>query len=148
MAIATDIFWSDEWLIGHKSIDDEHQELVRIIRRMQAAPLVELDSLLTQFQLSAKSHFEVENQLMEASQFPPRKCHIDEHDAVLKSVAEVRALLRQDKNLIARELVKELAKWFPAHVVHLDSALSHWLSKQSNGGKPVVIKRALNLLHE
>ena len=32
---------------------------------------------------------------MEQTQFPPRQCHIDEHTAVLNSVAEVRALLAE-----------------------------------------------------
>ena len=145
MIFSQDISWSDQWLVGHQKLDEDHQDIVNIIRRMQAAPIDELDNLLAQFEISAKSHFEAENRLMTASNFPPRQCHIDEHDAVLKSVAEVRALLSQSLNPVAQELVKELAKWFPAHIIHLDSALSHWLSKQRIGGKPVVIRRSLNL---
>jgi hemerythrin-like metal-binding protein len=148
MVISQDIAWSDQWLVGHQKLDEDHQDIVNIIRRMQAAPIDELDNILSQFEICARSHFETENMLMAASEFPPRQCHIDEHDAVLKSVAEVRTLLSQGLNPVGHKLVIELAKWFPAHIIHLDSALSHWLSKQQVGGKPVVIRRSLNLHHD
>jgi hemerythrin len=86
--------------------------------------------------------------MMEETQFPPRECHIDEHTAVLKSVAEVQELLAEGQLDIGASLVDELAKWFPGHVTHLDSALSHWMCKKQLGGKPVVIKRSLNLQHD
>lgn len=147
MTSAEKIAWSDQWLVGFQQLDDDHKDLVRSIHRMQLAPLHELDGLLEQFQLKARIHFDVENFMMEETQFPPRQCHINEHLAVLKSVAEVRELMRQSLNPIAYDLVKELAKWFPAHVMHLDSALSHWMNKQRMGGKPVLLRRSLNLHH-
>jgi hemerythrin len=147
MTTSQNISWSDQWLVGFKKLDDEHQDIVNLIQRMQEAPLHELEKLLDQFELSARLHFDVENTMMEETQFPPRQCHIDEHHAVLKSVDEVRELMRQGLNPIAHDLVKELAKWFPAHVIHLDSALSHWMNKQRMGGKPVVIRRSLDLHH-
>ena len=42
---------------------------------------------------------------------------------------------------LARGMPPELAEWFPGHATHLDSALSHWMSKQNFGGKPVVLRR-------
>jgi hemerythrin len=147
MTTSDNILWSDLWLVGLKKLDDEHQGFVNLIQSMQQATLDELVLLLDQFELTARSHFDLENRMMEDTQFPPRECHIDEHNAVLKSVAEVQALLKQGLNPIAKDLVNELAKWFPAHVIHLDSALSHWMNKQQIGGKPVVIRRSLNLHH-
>jgi len=141
------ISWSDHWLVGLKKLDEDHQDFVRIIQSMQDANMDELASLLEKFETIASSHFDYENKLMIETEFPPRICHIDEHNAVLKSVSEVRALISLGENKIVNSLVKELAKWFPGHVIHLDSALSHWISKKQLGGKPVVIKRSLNLHH-
>ena len=129
MTTSDNILWSDLWLVGLKKLDDEHQGFVNLIQSMQQATLDELVLLLDQFELTARSHFDLENRMMEDTQFPPRECHIDEHNAVLKSVTEVQALLKQGLNPVAEDLVKELAKWFPAHVIHLDSALSHWMNK-------------------
>jgi len=142
------ITWSDNLLVGFKPIDDEHQTFVEMIERMQHATANELPALLNQFAVEAQAHFDSENKMMEETQFPPRQCHIDEHMAVLKSVAEVRELLAEGQLHIGASLVDELAKWFPGHVTHLDSALSHWLCKKQLGGKPVVIKRSLNLQHD
>ena len=81
---------------------------------------------------------------MTQTQFPPRDCHIDEHNAVLRSIEEVRQLLSVGRVDVARSLVAELVNWFPGHATHLDSALAHWMFKQKNDGKPVVIRRGLN----
>jgi hemerythrin len=35
--------------------------------------------------------------------------------------------------------------WFPKHADQLDSALAHWMSKERLGGKPVVLRRGLQL---
>ena len=148
MTISDSISWSDLWLVGFKKLDDDHQGFVNIIQRMQEAPIHEIAALLDQFELFARTHFDLENRMMEDTKFPPRQCHIDEHDAVLKSVTEVQALLKEAPNPIAKDLVVELAKWFPGHVIHLDSALSHWMNKQNIGGKPIVVRRSLNLHHD
>ena len=42
-------------------------------------------------------------------------------------------------------LVEHLADWFPKHADQLDSALAHWMAKKRLGGKPVVLRRGLQL---
>jgi hemerythrin len=79
------------------------------------------------------------------NEFPPRQCHIDEHAAVMQSVHEVQGLLAQGDATICRELVAQLADWFPKHADQLDSALAHWMTKKRLGGKPVVVRRGLKL---
>ena len=138
------IRWSDTLLVGLKPIDDEHLVFVEMIERMQHAPAADLPQLLGQFEALARAHFDSENSMMEETQFPPRQCHIDEHMAVLNSVSEVRALLAKGHFNIGVALVHELATWFPGHVTHLDSALSHWISQKQRGGKPVVVRRSLD----
>ena len=81
---------------------------------------------------------------MESTGFPPRQCHMDEHDAVLKSVHEVQAYLREGGDVHnGRRLARELTKWFPGHADYMDSALAQWISKQRTGGAPVVIRRGV-----
>ena len=105
----------------------------------------ELPALLEEFAAHTRAHFEMENNWMTETEFPPRECHIDEHAAVMKSVDEVRTLLAQGNTEVCRRLVQELIRWFPSHAHHLDSALAHWISKLRTGGKPVVIRRGLSL---
>lgn len=137
--------WDDALLLGEPQMDRVHQEFVDLVVRMQQAPDDELAPLLEAFASHTRAHFEMENQWMRDTAFPPRDCHIDEHAAVLKSVDEVRALVAQGNTAICRSLIGELVRWFPSHAHHLDSALAHWMSKLRTGGKPVVIRRGLTL---
>ncbi|AZY48157.1 hemerythrin domain-containing protein [Bordetella avium] len=134
--------WHTDLELGYAPMDDIHEEFVDIVARLQAAPDDRLAELLAELHLHLASHFGQENAWMEETAFPPRDCHIGEHDAVLKSVKDVRLLLADQGNTrICRELVAALADWFPGHAAHLDSALAHWLCKRRLGGSPVVLRR-------
>lgn len=137
--------WSDAYLLGFGPMDTVHEEFVHILGKMQSAPDAELRMLLDQFTQHLTQHFDMENVWMLETDFPPRDCHMGEHAAVLESVQEVRELLAQGDVAICRELVAQLADWFPKHADQLDSALAHWMTKRQLGGKPVVMRRGLKL---
>ncbi|RZI76836.1 MAG: hemerythrin [Pseudomonas sp.] len=131
--------WSDAMSLGHPLIDDEHQHLVALIARLQEAANEDLATALEAVLDAAEAHFSAENDLMTATSFPPRDCHIKEHEAVLGSLRGVARRLARGEREVVRRLAAELAMWLPAHVQHLDSALTHWLCKLQHGGKPVVL---------
>lgn len=133
--------WGDALLMGHGPMDEIHQEFVQLAGRLETASDEQLSGLFQTMETHLQHHFAEENQWMLSTGFPPRDCHIDEHAAVLKSVAEVRVKLAEGNVALCRDLTRALVDWFPGHATHLDSALAHWLSKQRFGGKPVVIRR-------
>ena len=135
--------WGDHLLMGYGPMDEIHQEFVDLISQLETADDAQLPALLQAMQVHLQQHFSQEDDWMNGTAFPPRDCHIDEHAAVLKSVAEVREKLAQGDVATCRSLVAALADWFPGHATHLDSALAHWLFKQRFGGKPVVIRRCI-----
>lgn len=137
--------WTDLYLLGYAPMDEVHKEFVDIVGRMQRAVDSEMLELMDAFAAHAKAHFETENTWMIETDFPARDCHIDEHAAVMRSVEEVREELTQGNYAIFPSLAAELARWFPGHADHLDSALAHWICKKRLGGKPVVIRRDLSL---
>ena len=141
MSHSATLVWGDHLLMGHGPMDELHEEFVELIALLQTAEDSELPSLLQAMQTHLQHHFAEEDQWMLSTGFPPRDCHIDEHAAVLKSVAEVRVKLAEGNVALCRDLTRALVDWFPGHATHLDSALAHWLSKQRFGGKPVVIRR-------
>ena len=133
--------WGDALLMGHGPMDEIHEEFVQLAGQLETASDAKLPELLQAMETHLQHHFAEEDQWMLSTNFPPRDCHIDEHAAVLKSVAEVREKLAEGNVALCRDLTKALVDWFPGHATHLDSALAHWLSKQRFGGKPVVIRR-------
>ncbi|MGU3627527.1 bacteriohemerythrin [Comamonas sp. C24C] len=141
MSHTATLVWGDHLLMGNGPMDELHEEFVELIALLQTAEDSELPGLLQAMESHLQHHFAEEDQWMLSTGFPPRDCHIDEHAAVLKSVAEVRVKLAEGNVALCRDLTRALVDWFPGHATHLDSALAHWLSKQRFGGKPVVIRR-------
>lgn len=133
--------WSDRYLLGFDQMDEIHAEFVSIVAQLQTAPDNDLFSLLDRFAHHAEAHFEQEKMWMESTEFPPRECHIEQHEAVLKSVHEVQQLVAAGNFAICRALARELAAWFPKHTDHMDSALAQWMCKKRHGGVPVVFRR-------
>ena len=129
-ASETTLTWGDNHVLGYTPMDDIHEEFVDLIGQMQVASDAQLSELLNAMQAHLQSHFDEENLWMMETEFPPRDCHIEQHDAVLKSVAEVQEVLAQGNVDVCRSLVAALADWFPGHATHLDSALAHWMCKR------------------
>ena len=82
--------WSDAFLLGYGPMDKTHQEFVELVSAMQRASDDEFGVCLNAFIQHIETHFREEHEWMERTAFPPRQCHMDEHNAVLKSVYEVR----------------------------------------------------------
>lgn len=135
--------WSDALLLGHAAMDRTHREFVDVVRRMIACSDADLAGALGAFIDHARGHFGDEDRAMAESAFPAADCHADEHTAVLQSAHEVLARVDGGDVAIGRAFAAELARWFPTHVAHLDSALAHWLVKRRHGGAPVVLRREL-----
>lgn len=123
-------------------MDHTHREFVDCVAALQSAADADLPARLADFERHAVAHFEQEGQWMTSTSFPATQCHIDEHAAVLRSVHEVQALLLEGpKPALVRDLTQHLAAWFPGHADYMDAALSHWMSKRTHGGIPVVLRR-------
>lgn len=133
--------WDDRYLLGHGAMDETHREFVDLVNALLSANDAGLGAALAAFAAHAERHFAEENAWMVENDFPPRDCHIDEHNKVLASVREVQQLLTEGDVGIVRELAQALMEWFPAHADYLDSALATWLVKQKHAGAPLVLRR-------
>jgi hemerythrin len=136
--------WTDAYLLGYVPMDDTHREFVDIVDAMLAASDQDFAGHLDIFLKHAESHFSQERDWMAATDFPAMDCHVDEHNAVLKSVHEVKALLAAGGDAsIGRSLAEELVRWFPGHADYMDASLAQWMVKKRLGGTPVVLRRGV-----
>ena len=133
--------WTDMFLLGYPPMDETHREFVDIVNALLEAPDEDLPKHLDAFAKHAEDHFGKEHEWMDATEFPARQCHMDEHNAVMKSVRDVQQIVAEGDPHEARQLAKALRDWFPGHADYMDSALAHWMSKRNAGGKPVVVRR-------
>ena len=146
--IDTPFDWDDRYLLGYPAMDDTHREFVGLVGALLKADDATFPVALAAFAEHAVRHFDEEKAWMDSGkageEFPARDCHVDEHEKVLESVRAVTELVAAGDLETGRALAQALKDWFPGHADHMDSALSHWLSKRNFGGAPVVLKR-LNL---
>lgn len=134
--------WSDQYKLGYDPMDETHVEFVGIVNAMLAADDDQFAALLERFLVHAVEHFDMERAWMTASAFPATDCHVDEHEAVLKSVREALAHLAAGGAVApCRPLADELVRWFPGHADYMDASLAQWIVKQRTGGVPVVLRR-------
>ena len=140
--------WRDEYLLGYPPMDSMHREFVIVVEALMSCEQASMGAGLRAVACHLDEHFGEENRWMNEMDFPARGCHIDEHAAVRKSVDEVLALVDAGDLSQVIPLAQALVNWFPGHADYLDSALSAWISKQRTGGKPVVLRRNLDLARE
>ncbi|PVX75653.1 bacteriohemerythrin [Paraburkholderia unamae] len=133
--------WTDAYLLGYQPMDATHHEFVECVDALLSANDALAPAALDALIDHARRHFGEERDWMEASRFPARECHIEEHDKVMASVLEVRALVAQGDCTYVRPLARELARWFPGHADQMDSALAQWMVRKRLGGAPVVLRR-------
>ena len=85
--------WDDRYLVGHQAMDDTHREFVALVNAMLRAGDGDSRRRWMRLREHAEEHFASEQRLMERYGFPPRDCHVEEHERVLASVREVRSLV-------------------------------------------------------
>ena len=119
--------WTDSYALGYPQMDETHHEFVDTVNAMLVASEDDFAAALDAFADHAERHFDQEAEWMNGTNFPASGCHIDEHNAVMKSVRDVQHLLKSDEPRrfeIARGLAEELVRWFPGHADYLDSVAS------------------------
>ena len=133
--------WDEEFRIGHGEMDDTHREFVDCVDALLRSPNVKQGAALEAFAEHAQRHFSEEDDAMRDSNYGSAGCHIDEHAAVLKSLAEVRAELAKGHHDTVRAFALALAEWFPRHAKVMDLGLARWLNQRHLGGSPVLIQK-------
>jgi hemerythrin len=118
--------------VGYDLIDNDHDEFVSLLNRLDAADNKDFPTLFQQLYEHTEQHFDRENQLMQQFSFPGINDHKAEHQRVLGEFKQFKS--RVDKGLIAfgRSFVKDrLPQWLGLHVTTMDSALAAHIKTQS-----------------
>ena len=126
--------------LGFGEMDATHREFVERVGALMKADDASVAQALAALAEHLRSHFDEEREWMAKTGFPSAACHLDEHDAVLRSVDEVQSLVAAGERKVARALAFELARWFPEHTDAMDRGLAKWMVKMRLGGEPIVIQ--------
>jgi hemerythrin len=133
--------------LGEPALDEEHLILLQLVERLRSSPTEAWITCLDDLAQHARRHFEQEDVDLRAIGGEAIQCHLDEHAAVMQSLADVRQALGQAKPIGPQELdmidrlVEEFFRWLPEHVQVMDATVAHYRSKRRLGGAPILIKK-------
>ena len=123
--------------LGVGEMDAMHRDFVERVEVLLKADDADIPQALGAVAEHLRTHFDEEREWMMSTDFPSAVCHLDEHDAVLRSVDDVQALVAAGERRVARALAFELRRWFPEHTDAMDRGLANWMVKARLGGEPI-----------
>lgn len=116
--------WSDALALGLSFMDDTHKEFVDLLARCEAADDAALPALWDALIAHTADHFGREDEWMLATGFASGNCHATQHKVVLHVLREGAARAAAGDLAPARQMIQELATWFPQHAQTMDAALA------------------------
>jgi hemerythrin-like metal-binding protein len=121
------IQWDDAWRVGNTAIDYDHQMLVNItnqlyhLKKMPRAKNVEVKRLLDQLVDYVKRHFEREEAIFLASDYPHKKSHVAMHRDLTKVVEDIATVFGREPDLLNfDEIMDFLKRWLMDHILKHD----------------------------
>lgn len=126
--------WSEALALSQPQMDTTHREFVDLLAALERS--LDGDGAAVAANLAAfvdhtEAHFAQEDRWMAAIGFAPQNCHAFQHAGVLKVLRDVQAqVARADDRPLLRQLVAELAIWFPAHAQAMDGALAQVMAER------------------
>ena len=116
--------WSDGLVLGLSFMDDTHKEFVDLLARAEEADDATLPAAWRELVDHTADHFGREDEWMLATGFSTGNCHSVQHKVVLQVLREGLAHADAGDLAPARQMIRELAVWFPQHAQSMDAALA------------------------
>lgn len=119
--------WGDKYRTGEGTVDEQHQELFRMVNELHdgivggkgkelMAPI--LDQLATY----TVKHFSAEEALMKRTNYPASVEHIAKHMDLTKQVVDLIEKYKAGKLVLSITLSRFLANWLNHHILKDDMA--------------------------
>jgi len=132
------IVWRDQMAIDHGLIDADHRHLIDIINRfvgLSADGLTTDEALevLYSLQFYAETHFDREETLQNAIDFPFAEAHHKDHLELAKSlhamIGETRGHADRIEEDLAREMSALLRRWLVDHILGSDLKMREFVTE-------------------
>lgn len=124
--------WRDDFKIGIKEVDFEHQELIELINELyneaekDGSTLAVLDALGEVF-MQISAHFALEEKEMRQLKYDQFEDHKEDHEALLDSIRDIMDEYEERESLDKDEFGERLQDWFVNHFSTKDARLHKFL---------------------
>ena len=128
--------WQQEYNTGNSQVDGQHQQLFEIVNALHDAVVTKKNIYVMQELLEALAnhtieHFQTEEALMMAVDYPEYDRHKRSHDCLLSKVD--RLLLKfRDRNtaVVTTEITQFLTEWLAHHIKGEDQKMIQFFQNQ------------------
>ncbi|MCX6121099.1 MAG: hemerythrin family protein [Ignavibacteriales bacterium] len=131
----TPIKWQDEYSVGVKELDAQHQNLLNIINTLLIGQQDEYNAIKMSEMISslihhAYVHFATEERYLAQSNFPDIKTHVLEHVGFIMKTLELSLKVKEGTNDNRLELLRYLKGWYSSHVLGSDRLLIPYITTE------------------
>lgn len=132
--------WKEEYSVGVREIDAQHQELVAILNELNGALLkakgAEISGpIIARLAEYAARHFADEERLLKKYAYPEERQHKAEHDSFLARLGKFRKEYERGNKLVAVDLMQFVKQWFVDHLQTTDYRYASFLKEQRLEGQ-------------
>lgn len=122
--------------LGHAALDEEHEQISRLLNELQNAiqqrvPPRDQRFLLHQFEVYLRVNCREEEEMMEHDNYPNLKGHRAEHENLYRKLHEFERDLINGKQEESAEHLRNIRYSLLHHVRHEDSRIASWHRVQS-----------------
>ncbi|OOE42753.1 bacteriohemerythrin [Salinivibrio kushneri] len=129
------IRWQEKYTVGHPSLDESNKQLLSIINDTYEAiayhhedeTKTDFEALAQRFRDYIDSHFQLEEDILEARAYPKYKAHAAIHQRLARQAQYVLLQCQADPELYRSEFFKFLRYWWIHHVVREDTQYRDFL---------------------
>jgi len=136
--------WDDRFLTGVPIVDEQHQELVRIINQLASLLAEGLEAerfsvIFKRLADYARMHFATEEDLMKLNGIPAALCiaHREAHGRFVEEIQQMKDEALRDPQRAADALVRYLIAWLTFHILGADRQLAAQLQAAQHGADPL-----------
>lgn len=133
--------WSPDYSVNVKAIDEQHQELIDILNQLfvvvsrpepDAVVIETLDALLN----FTKTHFALEEQLMQQANYSDLEAHKAEHRKLIDRLNQFRQKLEHKDEHLYFEILGFVKTWLKGHILDVDKKYSPAMQKAGISSRP------------
>jgi hemerythrin-like metal-binding protein len=119
------IEWKDEYSLGIKKIDEQHQAIFGIMNKAhktinERKTDVNFQKIANDLLVIAQKHFSLEERYFKKFNFKFASVHIKEHKRFIIEVKQLKKMYSQDSIKLCFELADFLEDWFLDHILNED----------------------------
>ena len=126
------VVWKEEYSVGVRDIDSQHQRILGILNRLHAAmqqgagsrAVEDLSSDLLDY---TRTHFAHEEQLMARANYPALPPHRKAHQKLTLKTASLSRSRQETQGDSSLDLLRFLKDWWTNHILRMDREYAPFL---------------------